>query len=131
MQGAFTHVLLSVLSNVQGQVHVAVQKLLAANPGKVGSITTTGHSLGGALASMCAFDIAWSGINRDGDEQWGHYIPVTAFTFEAPRVGKSLVSPVIFSSRCCSYLESASCGQTRLCTLKGLTAQEILVLLLH
>lgn len=79
-------------------MHVAVQKLLAANPGEVGSITTTGHSLGGALASMCAFDIAWSGINKDGDQQGGHYIPITAFTFEAPRVGTSSVCPVIFSS---------------------------------
>lgn len=45
-------------------------------------------STGGALASMCAFDIAWSRINKDGDEQKGDYIPVTAFTFEAPRVGE-------------------------------------------
>ena len=83
---------------VQGQVHVAVQKLLAANAGEVGSITTTGHSLGGALASMCAFDIAWSGINKDGDQQWGDIIPVTAFTFEAPRVGGSSVHSWTISS---------------------------------
>ena len=82
---------------VQGQVHVAVQKLLAANRGEVGSITTTGHSLGGALASMCAFDIAWSGINKDGDQQWGDYIPVTALTFEAPRVGMNSVCSMTFS----------------------------------
>ena len=30
----------------QGQVHVAVRKLLAAYGDEVGSITTTGHSLG-------------------------------------------------------------------------------------
>ena len=76
----------------------AVQKLLAANRGEVGSITTTGHSLGGALASMCAFDLAWSDINKDGDQQWGDYIPVTAFTFEAPRVGGSSVRSKTFSS---------------------------------
>ena len=81
---------------MQGQVHVAVQKLLAANAGEVGSITTTGHSLGGALASMCAFDLAWSGINKDGDQQWGDYIPVTAFTFEAPRVGMNSVCSMTF-----------------------------------
>ena len=87
---------------MQGQVHVALHKLLAAYPGKVGSITTTGHSLGGALASMCAFDIATSRINRDGDgepvvsdsHKLGYnpnaYIPVTAITFEAPRVGEAL-----------------------------------------
>lgn len=41
----------------QGQVHVAVRKLLAHYKNEVGSITTTGHSLGGALASLCAFDL--------------------------------------------------------------------------
>ena len=83
-------------------MHVALHKLLAAYPGKVGSITTTGHSLGGALASMCAFDIATSHINRDGDGapvvSNGHklgynpkaYVPVTAITFEAPKVGQTL-----------------------------------------
>ncbi len=30
----------------QGQVHVAVRKLMAAYGDEVGSITTTGHSLG-------------------------------------------------------------------------------------
>ncbi len=100
---------------VQGQVHVAVQKLLAANAGEVGSITTTGHSLGGAVASMCAFDIAWSGINKDGDQQWGDYIPVTAFTFEAPRVGRSSVCTVIFSSNDVPVTWSMpASGQTRL-----------------
>ena len=47
-----------------------------------------GHSLGGALASLCAFDLAWSKIGRLGDQQSGDLIPVTAFTFEAPRVGE-------------------------------------------
>ena len=49
---------------VQGQVHVAVRKLLAAYPDEVGSITTTGHSLGGALASLCAFDLVCSFLLR-------------------------------------------------------------------
>lgn len=40
---------------------------------------------------MCAFDIATSHINRDGDTQFGMYIPVTAITFEAPQVGKNPV----------------------------------------
>ena len=42
---------------LQGQVHVAVRKLLAYYGDQVGSITVTGHSLGGALATQCAFDI--------------------------------------------------------------------------
>lgn len=41
----------------QGQVQMAVRKLLARYGGEVASITTTGHSLGGALASLCAFDL--------------------------------------------------------------------------
>ncbi len=76
--------------SVQGQVHVALSKLLTQYGDEIGSITTTGHSLGGALASLCAFDIAWSRINRVGDKPGGALIPVTAFTFEAPRVGAPL-----------------------------------------
>ena len=49
--------------NAQGQVQVAVRKLLCKH-GNVGSISVTGHSLGGALASLCAFDIANSDINH-------------------------------------------------------------------
>lgn len=47
-----------------------------------------GHSLGGALASLSAYDLAFSEINRVGDFSSGELIPVTAFTFEAPRVGE-------------------------------------------
>lgn len=61
-----------------------------AGGGVIFSLPPAGHSLGGALASICAFDIAWSGINRLGDKQAGNFIPVTAFTFEAPRVGEPL-----------------------------------------
>ena len=117
---------------MQGQVHVAVQKLLAANAGEVGSITTTGHSLGGALASMCAFDIAWSGINKDGDQQWGDYIPVTAFTFEAPRVGMSSVRSMTFSRANTTVPRSLSlrANQAHMC-IGQWTAQELPVPLLH
>ncbi|KAK9824703.1 hypothetical protein WJX72_012520 [[Myrmecia] bisecta] len=75
--------------SLQGQVQVAVRKLLAQYGSEVGSITTTGHSLGGALASLSAFDIANSQINKQGDDVNGRRIPVTAFTFEAPRVGNA------------------------------------------
>ena len=40
-----------------------VTSLLTANPG-VESITVCGHSLGGALASLCAFDLAISELNK-------------------------------------------------------------------
>ena len=45
-------------------MQVAVRKLLCKHGKEVGSISVTGHSLGGALASLCAFDIANSEINH-------------------------------------------------------------------
>ena len=53
----------------------------------MGSITVTGHSLGGALASICAFDLAYSEINQVGDKPTGALIPVTAITFCGAAVG--------------------------------------------
>lgn len=73
---------------VQGQVQVAVRKLLAFYGEEVGSITITGHSLGGALAQICAFDLVESGVNHQGDSKRGALVPVTAITFEAPRAGE-------------------------------------------
>ena len=49
-------------------MQVAVRKLLCKHGKQVGSISVTGHSLGGALASLCAFDIANSNINRQVPE---------------------------------------------------------------
>lgn len=54
---------------------------------KVESITVTGHSLGGALASICAFDLAYSEINQVGAKPDGALIPVTAITFCGAAVG--------------------------------------------
>ena len=52
-----------VFIGLQGQAQKAVTTLLTANKG-VESITVCGHSLGGALASMCAFDLAISEVNK-------------------------------------------------------------------
>ncbi len=41
-------------------MQTAVRKLLARYADEVTSISTTGHSLGGALASLCAFDLVRS-----------------------------------------------------------------------
>ncbi|KAF3605567.1 hypothetical protein DY000_02044605 [Brassica cretica] len=48
------------------------------------SITVTGHSLGGALAVLSAYDVAEMGLNRT---KKGKVVPVTVFTYSAPRVG--------------------------------------------
>jgi putative lipase involved disintegration of autophagic bodies len=66
---------------------VAVRRLLGFYGEEVKSITITGHSLGGALAQLCAFDLVGSGVNHQGDSISGPLIPVTAITFEAPRAG--------------------------------------------
>ncbi|CAD5319955.1 unnamed protein product [Arabidopsis thaliana] len=48
------------------------------------SITVTGHSLGGALAILSAYDIAEMRLNRS---KKGKVIPVTVLTYGGPRVG--------------------------------------------
>jgi hypothetical protein len=50
------------------------------------SITITGHSLGGALASLCAFDIVQSKCN-ERELTKGSTIPVSVFTYASPRIG--------------------------------------------
>ncbi|CAL5225185.1 g7967 [Coccomyxa viridis] len=72
--------------SLQGQMQRTVTSLLTANK-EVESITVCGHSLGGALASMSAFDLAISELNKKGGKPEGSLIPVTCYTWEAPRVG--------------------------------------------
>ncbi|CAH2060016.1 unnamed protein product [Thlaspi arvense] len=48
------------------------------------SITVTGHSLGGALAILSAYDVAEMRLNRTRS---GKVIPVTVLTYGGPRVG--------------------------------------------
>eukprot|EP01018_Ginkgo_biloba_P009044 Gb_04087 [translate_table: standard] len=48
------------------------------------SITITGHSLGGALGLLNAYEMAAKGVNRSRN---GRDIPITVFSFGAPRVG--------------------------------------------
>jgi pimeloyl-ACP methyl ester carboxylesterase len=90
----------------QGQVARAVSILLAKFGDEIETITTTGHSLGGALATLCAFDLVASGANHVGAERGGALIPVTAYTFESPRVGaipaRFLHASPSSSSACCA-----------------------------
>ncbi|KAL2607520.1 hypothetical protein R1flu_026093 [Riccia fluitans] len=50
------------------------------------SITCLGHSLGGALATLCAYQIAEDQIHKTPS---GIIAPVTAFTFASTRVGNT------------------------------------------
>lgn len=50
------------------------------------SITITGHSLGGALALLSAYEIAAKGLNSHKADP-DRTVPVTVFSFGGPRVG--------------------------------------------
>jgi triacylglycerol lipase len=64
-------------SRVQADVTTAVQSLRSRYP--TASIAVTGHSLGGALAVLCALDYS---------ERLG--FDVTMYTFGQPRVGNTV-----------------------------------------
>ena len=93
------------------QVKMEIQRLVELYSHEELSITITGHSLGGALATLSAYDIANSNCTQrpqvklqkqttHNKEAAGHdepdassrldnimSIPITAFTFASPRVG--------------------------------------------
>ncbi|XP_019180447.1 PREDICTED: phospholipase A1-Igamma2, chloroplastic-like isoform X1 [Ipomoea nil] len=64
------------------QVAEEVQRLLHEYSGEKLSISVTGHSLGSALATLNAYDIAENMIQNNGEK-----IPVCVFSFSGPRVG--------------------------------------------
>ncbi|KAJ0408601.1 hypothetical protein P43SY_008948 [Pythium insidiosum] len=69
-----------VYMSVASQVVPAVRKLLKTHPNA--PVIVTGHSLGGAVTALCAFDLALL-----------HHIPVNAvYTFGEPRVGNDAFS---------------------------------------
>jgi pimeloyl-ACP methyl ester carboxylesterase len=53
--------------------------------GETVSVTVTGHSLGSALAMLCALDVAETRANASPDD--GRVAPVCVFSFAGPRVG--------------------------------------------
>ncbi|GLT82169.1 hypothetical protein SLE2022_005770 [Rubroshorea leprosula] len=74
------------------QVLAEIKRLLEYYDGEEISITFTGHSLGAALATVSAYDIAELGLNLvDGSAK----IPITVYSFSGPRVGN-----LKFKERC-------------------------------
>ena len=66
------------------QVQKEIRRLVAKYPREMLSITTTGHSLGGALATLSAYDLVRNKCNQTSEKS---KISVTVLTFAAPRVG--------------------------------------------
>lgn len=58
--------------------------------GETLSITLTGHSLGGALSILTAYEIAARGLNKRQTNSGEENIPVTVFTFGSPPVGNAV-----------------------------------------
>lgn len=102
--------------SVRMQILKELKRLIKQYDNEPLSITITGHSLGGALSILSAYDIAISGVNRHGDDvdikhfheptkstpnsnpgktKGTRIIPVTAFTFAGPRVGNNPFADIV------------------------------------
>lgn len=66
------------------QILTEIRRLLHKYPNEKLSITITGHSLGGALAILSAYDMGETGLNKMED---GRAVPISVFSFSGPRVG--------------------------------------------
>lgn len=68
-----------------------LSRLLTLYKGEPLSITLTGHSLGGALALLTAYEIAETGLNKTPiTDTTTDTIPVTVFSFGSPRIGDAV-----------------------------------------
>ncbi|KAL9248360.1 hypothetical protein vseg_021691 [Gypsophila vaccaria] len=78
------------------QVLSEVKRLVEQFKGEELSITITGHSLGGALALLSAYDIAEMKLNIAYDQNYNpRKIPISVISYASPRVGN-----LKFKERC-------------------------------
>ncbi|KAH9602531.1 hypothetical protein KSS87_002093 [Heliosperma pusillum] len=79
------------------QVLAEVKRLIEQFKGEELSITVTGHSLGGALALLSAYDIAEMRLNivHDDESNKPKKIPISVISYGSPRVGN-----LKFKERC-------------------------------
>lgn len=66
------------------QILTEIKRLMHLYADEELSITISGHSLGGALAILSAYDIAETGVSIGSS---GRVVPITVFTYSGPRVG--------------------------------------------
>lgn len=69
------------------QILTEIKRLMELYSNDDVSITVSGHSLGGALAILSAYDIAETGLSIGSS---GRVVPVTVFTYSGPRVGNEM-----------------------------------------
>ncbi|CAH9081221.1 unnamed protein product [Cuscuta epithymum] len=83
------------VKSARDQVIDEVKRLVEQFKEEEVSITVCGHSLGAAIATLNATDIAYDGINKTTD---GKSFPVTAFVYACPRTGDHFFKKVFDST---------------------------------